>query len=232
MLTLLLKSLSAIFEPEIRIVLWKGVLLSVLLLGALGLGLSILVAELDLFEWAWLDWVIHALGGLTVIVLTVLLFPAVVGLVSSFFLEDVAAAIEARHYPEITAGRRQGLAEVLGVAVRFTALVIAVNILALPVYVFFFWAPLLNILLFYGVNGYILGREYFELVALRHLEPAEARRIYRQYRLRFSLAGIWIAVLLSIPVANILTPLVATAFMVHVYWTLHLRSGRETRTRA
>ena len=224
-ISLLFKSVSAILEPDIRVVMWKGILLSLALLVALGVGLSVLLAKLHLFDLAWLDWLTHVLGGLTVIALTVLLFPAVVGLISSFFLEDVAAAVEARHYPGLPAGRHQSIGEALVVAARFTAAVAGVNLLALPVYVLLLiFLPPFSPLLFYGVNGYLLGREYFELVAQRHLEPAAARRICRLYRGRLFLAGVWIAVLLSIPVANILTPLIATAFMVHVYRALDPRA--------
>ena len=222
MIALLFKSAASILDPDIRAVMWKGVLLSLGLLGALGLGLSILLAELHLFDLPWLDWLTHALGGLTVIILTVLLFPATIGLISSLFLEEIAASVEARHYPRLPPGRHQSIAEAFGVAARFTALVIAVNVLILPIYFILLWIPPLNALLFYGVNGYLLGREYFELVAQRHLEPAVARQIYRLHRGRLFVAGVWIAVLMSIPVANILTPLIATAFMVHVYRTLRV----------
>ena len=220
MISLLIRSASAIFEPEVRSVLWKSVVLSFALLAALGLALSALLTQLHVFDAPWLDSLTHVLGNLTVIALTILLFPAVIGLVSSFFLEEVAEGVEKRHYPAVPAGRRQSVAEALIVAARFSALVIGVNLLALPLYLLLLWIPPLNLLLFYGVNGYLLGREYFELVAQRHIEPDAARKVYRAYRGRLFFAGVLIAVLLSIPVANILTPLIATAFMVHVYQAL------------
>ena len=36
------------------------------------------------------------------------------------------------------------------------------------------WLPPINLFIFYGLNGYLLSREYFELVALRHLDATSA----------------------------------------------------------
>lgn len=232
MIALLIKSVTAILEPDVRGVLWKVVIFSLAVLVAMGIGLSFALTELHLSDLAWLNGLLQVLGSLSVIVLTVVLFPAVVGLISSFFLEDVAAAVENRHYPESPPGRNQSIAEAVAVALRFTAVVVGVNLLTLPLYVLLLFIPPFIPLLFYGVNGYLLGREYFELVAQRHHDPAAARRIYRLHRGRLFIAGVWIAVLLSIPVANILTPLIATAFMVHVYRALDPRAGREVSTSA
>ena len=91
---------------------------------------------------------------------------------------------------------------------------IAFNLLALSVSLI---VPPLGVITFYLVNGYLLGREYFELVALRRLDPATATALRRRYRWRVLIAGIVIAVLVSIPFVNLLAPVLGTAFMVHVF---------------
>ena len=73
------------------------------------------------------------------------------------------------------------------------------------------------------VNGYLMGREYFELVALRHMEPVAARIAFRRNRNRLSVAGAVIAVMLGIPLVNLLAPIVATAFMVHLFADMRRR---------
>jgi CysZ protein len=88
---------------------------------------------------------------------------------------------------------------------------ILVNLIALP----FYLLPGINLALFWIVNGYLLGREYFELVALRHLDVAAARALRRRHALRIFIAGIVIAAFATVPFLNLLSPLFATAFMVH-----------------
>ena len=98
---------------------------------------------------------------------------------------------------------------------------LVVNILALLLLL----VPGVNLIAFYVGNGYLLGREYFEMVAMRHLPAAEARRLRKANRGSVLLCGVVIAGLASVPILNLLTPLFATAFMVHVYKGLARRAG-------
>ena len=72
-------------------------------------------------------------------------------------------------------------------------------------------------------NGYLLGREFFELAALRHMSREEAAELRSAKGLQVFLAGLVIAGFLAVPLLNLLTPLFATAFMVHVF--KKMRSG-------
>jgi CysZ protein len=85
--------------------------------------------------------------------------------------------------------------------------------------------PGVNLIAFYAGNGYLLGREYFELVATRHMPSAQARRLRKSNRLTVFLCGLIIAGLASVPILNLVTPLFATSFMVRVYKRLAARSG-------
>ncbi len=85
--------------------------------------------------------------------------------------------------------------------------------------------PPLNLFVFYGLNGYLLGREYFELVAARRFDMAGVRRLRRAYRGRLLLAGAVIAFLLTVPIVNLVTPVVATGFMLHVFERLRRREA-------
>jgi uncharacterized protein involved in cysteine biosynthesis len=87
------------------------------------------------------------------------------------------------------------------------------------------WIPPLNLLLFYLLNGYLLGREYFEMVAVRRLDPAATKRLRRDRRGRVILAGAVITFLLTIPLVNLITPIIATAFMLHVFEDLRRRAA-------
>jgi CysZ protein len=109
----------------------------------------------------------------------------------------------------------------IGAGVKFFLVVLVVNLVAL----FLLLVPGVNLIAFYAGNGYLLGREYFEMVAMRHLSLEEARRLRKANLATVFLAGLIIAGLASVPIANLLTPLFATAFMVHVYKSLARRAG-------
>jgi CysZ protein len=70
-------------------------------------------------------------------------------------------------------------------------------------------------------NGWLLGREYFERVALRHLSRTAADALRRRHSGGVFSAGVIISVLTIVPIANLIAPLFGAAFMVHMfkrYW--------------
>ena len=214
MLNALFSAFAQLGDPAVRRVLWRSAALAVVglvvLVGAVGFGLD----RLAVSGWAWLDSALTVLGALGAVVLGIVLFPALVGLVSSFFLEEVAGAVERRHYPALPSARRQGIAEAVSTALTYLAALVVLNLVALLIGLVL---PVISWPVFYLLNGYLLGREYFELVALRRLAPAEAKAQRRRHRGRLTVAGVLIAVLLSVPFVNLLVPVIATAFMVHVF---------------
>jgi uncharacterized protein involved in cysteine biosynthesis len=145
------------------------------------------------------------------------MFPALVTLIMGFFLDSVAAAVEALDYPGKAPARHQSWGEIVLVTLRLTATTIALNLLALPLYVLI---PGINLVLFLALNGYLFGRGYFEVVALRRLDAAAAKRMRRRFAGHIFLGGIAIAGLFALPFVNLVAPVIATAFMVHVFEAL------------
>lgn len=172
-----------------------------------------------------LEWLFGAAGIFAVLIASFFLFPAVMVLVLSFLLEDVAAAVERRHYPGLPPARAQPWGEALAGALAFVGISLALNVIFLPVYLLLLFAPPLNLFVFYLLNGYLLGREYFELVAVRRLDGAAAKRLRHSHRGRVLLAGAVIAFLLTVPLLNLLMPIVATGFMLHVFEGLRRRDA-------
>ena len=91
---------------------------------------------------------------------------------------------------------------------------IALNLLALPIYLL---VPVLNIFVFLGLNGYLFGREYFEAVALRRLDIAAVTAVRRRFGGRIFLGGVIIAGAFALPFFNLVAPVIAIAFMVHLF---------------
>jgi CysZ protein len=228
MLSALTLALSDIVYPPLRRVLVLGFVGAAAVLIALSIGLGFGIDRLATFDFWLVNRLVELLGGLAVIVLVWVLFPAVVTLVLSFFLESAIVSVEARRYPGLPPPRRQSFGEILRSGLRLALLGIAVNLLALPLYLLL---PGLNIVLFYGLNGWLLGREYFEMIALRRLDERELCAAWRAHRPRILTGGVVIAVLLTIPVVNLAAPLIAAIFMLHLFENLPQRVGEKQAAR-
>ena len=217
----LLLAVRQAFDPAFRAVVLKTVAVSAGLFALLIASLGWALDALTLFDAAWLDWTIKAVAGAGAIVVAILAFPLVATIAVGLFLEDIADAVDARHYPHKPAAPGQPVVSSLVSAVRLVLVALILNVLVLPLYLI----PGMNVFVFYGLNGYLLGREYFELVALRRIEPRTARRLRGRSRWRVFLGGVLITVLFSIPVINWLMPIIATAFMVHEFDAVEQRNA-------
>ncbi len=235
MFAALAKAIQQCSDPTFRRVLLRAVGLSL----AVFVLLWIVAGALLAWGGGWLlDWinpegiwqdvlevVFGAAGVGGILFASFILFPAVMVMVMSFLLEEIAVTVEGRHYPGLPPARPQPIGEMLRSGLAFAAMTVAINLLALPFYLLLIFLPPFNLFLFYGVNGYLFGREYFEIVALRRQNPADAKRPRRRYRGRLFLAGILLTVMMTIPIVNLFAPIVATGFMVHVFEDLKRRAG-------
>lgn len=207
------KAIGQLTDPSTRRVLWISIALAVLVFIGLWALVGYLLTTTALFELAWLETAIDVLGGLATLVITWLLFPAVLSGCIGILLERVADAVERRHYPSLPVVRDMPMGEMLATTARFLVIVVGLNLLIL---VFLPFPPVFPFV-YYGVNGYLLGREYFEMVALRRADTAEVRALRSAYRGRLFVAGLIVAFLLTVPIINLLAPIIGTAAMVHVF---------------
>lgn len=149
--------------------------------------------------------------------LSMFLMVPVASAFTGLFLEDVADAVEDRHYPGLPPAVPLSLAEGLRQSVNFLGLVIAVNIGALFLYPFV--GPGIP-LVFWAINGFLLGREYFSLVAVRRLPPGEVKAMRRRNRWTLWMAGTLMAAPLSVPIVNLFVPVLGVATFTHLYHRL------------
>lgn len=230
------KAIDQSFDPAFRRVFLRSFIASLvtflLLWGLSWLALDWVGALLS--EWLrtaelWgpletaLTWLFSAGFWVTILVVSVFLFPSVMLLTMSFLLEDIAGAVDKRYYPGQPAPREQPKGEMVVGALSFAGTTLLVNLLALPFYLILLFLPPFNLFVFYGLNGYLLGREYFELVAQRRLDLSATKSLRRGFRVRVFMAGVIIAFILTIPLLNLVTPIVATAFMLHIFERLRSR---------
>lgn len=211
MLRASLLAFGDLFAPRIATLLGATVLLSLATFFMVWWGIDWAVAVWlpDIGSWSgWLSW----LGAMLTFVLAWFLFPMVASVFLAMFLEPVAAAVEARHYPGL--GRAPGLPMLSAVAamLRMLGLVVVLN-LALLLVLFVF--PVAYPAAWLVGNGWLLGREYFDLVGLRRLSPVQARQLQARRGGEVLAAGIVIVLLSTLPVFNLVVPVFATALMVH-----------------
>ncbi len=221
MLAAFAKGVDQLGDPRTRRVVWISLAGSVGVVVALWALVGAVLTQTSLFEIGWLDAAIDVLGGLAVAVITWLLFPAVVSAFIGLYLDAVADAVERRHYPHLSPAREAPLGEVVATTLRFLAVMVALNLVVL---IFLLFPPVFPFV-FYAVNGYLLGREYFELVALRRLDAAAARSLQAEYRGPLFLAGVVIALLLTVPLVNLIAPIIGAAAMVHLFEGWRRRGG-------
>lgn len=225
-----LRALAQLGDHRFRRVVLLGVLL------ALALLFAVYAAFLQLMWWLTPESIDLPLIGpvsgvetllgwaslLVMLGLSVFLMVPVASAFTGIFLEDVAQAVEARHYPQLPPARTMPMAESLRQSVNFLGLVLAVNALALFFYPF---AGPAAPLVFWVVNGFLLGREYFTLVALRRLTADEVKHMRRRNRWRLWVAGTLMAAPLSLPIVNLVIPVLGVATFTHLFHRL-LAEGR------
>lgn len=215
-------------RPGALRVLAKGVALAVGLLVALWFGLFTIIGWMvpDTLSLPWLGditWVAPALSIASVgimLIASVFLMVPVASVFTGFFLEEVADVVEEAHYPGLPAVRPLGLGQSLTDALRFFGVVMGANLAALVLYFLFIpFAPAL----FLALNGYLLGREYFQMAAYRRMSRPEAQALYAANRGAIWAAGALMAVPLTIPVLNLAVPVVGAAGFTHLFHRLASR---------
>ena len=214
-----------VLSPALRSVLWKSLGLTVALLALIWFGLTRLFSyylkghPLST-DYPILDGFAFFLAGAGLFVALAYVLPAVSALVAGYFLEDAAEIVEASDFPDDPPGRPLPVGQALLYGLRFAALSLVVNVLALAL----FFVPVVNLIAFFGANAYLLGREYFELAALRFRPGPEVAEMRAAHRPTVLLAGAMLAGLVLVPVLNLLTPLFGVALMVHVHKRLSRRA--------
>ncbi len=179
----------------------------------LWLSLQAALAQFLTLSYGWMETIIAIVAGLGLFAGMFLLLLPVTSLVATFFIDEIAEAVEERHYPDDPKGREMPLIQGLVIAAKFTLSIVGINVLVLLVALI----PGVNLAVFYGGNGYLLGREYFELCGLRHLPHAQVIALRKANRTRVWLSGILVAFVATIPFINLFAPLFATALMVHTF---------------
>ena len=222
-------ALGQMTDPRFRRVLLTGV----------GLSLALLIGASALFVWVigglvgdtlslpflgevtWIDDAIGWGSAILVAVLSTFLMIPVASAITSMFLDTVAQAVEDKYYPNLGPAEDIPLTDAIRDSIGFLTVLIIANLLALVLYVFFSpAAPLI----FWGLNGFLLGREYFTLAAIRRVGRKQAKVLRSRYAGTIWMAGFLMAIPLSVPLLNLVIPIVGAATFTHLFHRLSQRA--------
>ncbi len=219
------KALAQLPDRRFRSVLWRGIGLTIALLVGIYAGLLWLIDWLtedpiNLPGGREITWLGDLLGwgslGLMLFMSVFLMVP-VASAITSLFLDEVAEAVEAKHFPQLSPVPPVSFSDGLRDTVNFLGVLVAANLFAFILYAMF---PFAAFFIFYALNGFLLGREYFQVAAMRRIGREAAKALRKKHQATIWMAGCLMAVPLSFPLVNLIIPVLGAATFTHLYHQL------------
>ena len=164
MLSAMIKALSQIAGSEFRHVVIKTLTLSFILSSLLMVLAWYILYQTASFGVSWLQYIVDTAAWLPAMAIAGIMFPSVTLFIITLFLEDIVSSVEKKYYSGLPAPRKQTFTEVAIIGIKFSLITLTLNIIVFPLYLILIFIPPINFFVFLLLNGYLLGREYFELV--------------------------------------------------------------------
>jgi CysZ protein len=212
MISAAFKALGDLLSPEFRSVLLKAIGMTLALFAGILVGVEILLSYVAVIPWHWAETLASIGAGLVLLVAFFFMMSPVVAIFAGLYLDTIAARVEQRHYPRDAVGTPLSGHRAIVISLQFAALVLLVNLAALPLIFTGIGAAALIV-----ANAYLISREYFEMVAMRHMPVKDARLLRKENSPAILAAGFIPALLSIIPIVNLTTPLFATSYFVHIF---------------
>ncbi len=228
-------AITQMFSPPLRAILWRSIALALALIVAVGIALERLIVwmvdaggtsvETTLGPHAHapvtvLAWLLSVAAGFGILIGSVMLMPAVTAVVGSFFADRIGDEVEHEYYPADPPGKAVPMSLAIWEGFKTALLAVAIYLIATPLILFLGFGAVI----FFLATAYILGREYFELAAMRFRPPPEAKVLRKRNAAVVYIGGLLIAAFVSVPIVNLATPIFAMALMVHVHKRVSARA--------
>jgi len=220
MFTSAIRAFGDLFSPEFRSVLLKALGLTIALFIAVLVIAEVLIASFTHFSWPWADRLVEIGTGLALLVAFFFLMSPVTAAFAGLFLDRIAEKVEERHYPWDPRGTPLPAGKAILMAIQFFVVVLLVNLAVLPTVFFGF-----GVLVLIAANAYLIGREYFEMVAMRHMPVEEARILRKENSPTVFIAALLPAVMSVVPFVNLVVPLFSTAYFTHLFKSVQASSA-------
>ncbi|MES2097209.1 MAG: EI24 domain-containing protein [Pseudomonadota bacterium] len=214
-------SLGEFGDPTITRIFLKSIALTLLIVVAIGaamwFGTNWLIAD-------WLHWG-ENVAGLAVIaefalafVFAWVLFRAVAIAVIGLFGDEIVIAVERRRYPEALATARHiSFAQSLRMGLASAGRALVLNVVLIPAYILLLLTGIGTPILFFVANGWLLGRDLGEMVAVRHVAENDLKEWRASTRIERFGMGLIVSGLLSVPGINLFAPILGAAMAAHLF---------------
>jgi CysZ protein len=212
MISAAFKAFGDLLSSEFRSVLFKAIGMTLALFIAILVAVEILLSYLMVIPWPWAETLAAIGAGLVLLVAFFFMMAPVTAIFAGLYLDDVAGRVEARHYSRDPKGVPLSGFRAVQTSLQFALVILLVNIVVLPLVFTGIGAVALIV-----ANAYLLSREFFEMIAMRHMPVDEARLLRRENTPRVFAAGFVPALLSIIPVVNLVVPLFATSYFMHIF---------------
>ncbi len=212
MITSAFRAFGDLLSPDFRSVLLKALGLTIALFIAVLIAAEVMLLALTQFSWPWADWALGLGTGIALLFAFFFLMSPVTAAFAGLFLDQIAEKVELRHYSADRPGVPLPGMKAILMAVQFFLIVLLVNLAVLPVVFFGIGAVALV-----AANAYLISREYFEMVAMRHMPPEDARQMRKENTGTIFIAGLLPAVFSLVPFVNLVVPLYSTSYFVHLF---------------
>lgn len=221
MLLAIIKSLRQLGDSDLRKIVLFTILLGIISIACCG-GISWwLLDNMGILGFGFLDSLVPWIGTSLVLTVGLIFFPSTIMLISSFFADKIAYCVEAKYYPTRMGVRQVPIGDFIKSSLILILIAGILNICLLPFYALGLVLPGLSFVIFYTVNGYLIGRELFEAAATRHYSQSTTKKLRRRYFFRITFGGALITFLGTIPVVNLAAPVFGVGFMVHYFHELN-----------
>jgi len=220
MLKSAVRAFGDLFSPEFRSVLFKALGMTIALFIAVLVIAELLIASFTHFSWPWADRLVEVGTGLALLIAFFFLMSPVTAAFAGLFLDQIAEKVEERHYPWDPRGTPLPAGRAILMALQFFIVVLLVNLAVLPMVFFGFGAFVLV-----AANAYLIGREYFEMVAMRHMPVEEAKILRKENSPTVFVAALLPASMSVVPFVNLVVPLFSTAYFTHLFKSVQASSA-------
>lgn len=214
------RAFGDLLSPEFRSVLSKALGLTIAMFIAVLVIAEVAIASFTHFSWPWADRLVEIGTGLALLVAFFFLMSPVTAAFAGLFLDQIAEKVEERHYPWDPRGTPLPAGKAVLMPIQFFIVVLLVNLAVLPTVFFGFGA-----LVLVAANAYLIGREYFEMVAMRHMPVEEARMLRRENSPAVFFAALLPALMSVVPFVNLVVPLFSTAYFTHLFKSVQASSA-------
>lgn len=209
-------SLANLFIKEFRKVIIKSLAVSIAALISVWILAYYLILKIQTFNVGWIEISFDTIGGLLVLIVGILIFPSLVSVFSTFFLDEIIDIVEKRFYPTKKRNSPNSTWTYFKSNLRFLLITVAINVVAIP----FYLIPIVNLVVFVLANGFLISREYFIMVGLRHVKDSHLEAFRNRHGKIILVTGYLLALTSLIPFVNLFFPIIVTSVMTHLFHLL------------